>query len=439
MARDRFFLLLAAAVIAVGCAKPEGEEDQGVSEANVEVAPSVVIADGPTENAVEVKDDSVRIPVAMAHRYLAMPPGTVFVGGRALIPRGAAASAKNPDGFLRRVVSTRTEGDSAVIMTTPATLTDAIVNGQMKASSHGGAGSFDELSTRAETFKIDLDLAGQTLFDNVDEVPSATGTTRFHEFIKIEQGKLFARPNVDFDLAIRGGKVTRFLAKVEGQLKMNLGALTEVVAEGAVSPSTNKALYAIPHEVTKVVYKSDRMPLPTIMVGKVPVSPAVQFTVTMKCKLAFGGPLAARAGIDADSYIRVAALQQNGAWGPPSKSQFDIKPSFTVDRASPTEARCTLESDAEISAYGTAGLMMSVAPYVDFMVSGSSELPTTTTKTEETSGLPVKTLKDNVLIWSTVAGATGWLRGKPDVFGITALDQPLAEWKAAPIIGQVTQ
>ena len=35
------------------------------------------------------------------------------------------------------------------------------------------------------------------------------------------------------------------------------------------------------------------------------------------------------------------------------------------------------------------------------------------------------------------AGATGTMRGRADVFGLSALDQSLAEWKAEPLHGEV--
>ena len=406
----------AAAVLAAGCAHEASTEEQASSEAHVELAPAVVIASLEATRTAEILPESIRVPLADAAPYAALPPGTVFVGAR------GDADGKNPDGFLRRIVSVRTEGDTLVITTTPATLTDAIVSGSVHASSSGT--SFDSELRAGRDLKLDLDFSNEVLFENVDEVETANGTTRFTETIRFDQAKLFARPSVDVNLRIKGGKASRFLAKVEGQLDASINARAEVQAEGVVSDEALAALRERKHHVEKVLYKSKRIPLPTFAVGRVPVSTAVELSVIMKCDLAFGGPLVARAGVEAKSYVRLTAVQEEGAWAPPTSSDFDIRPSFSIDRGSDVDARCALEASAELSAYGTSGVTMTVAPYVDFDVKSSA-------------------LDKNVFIaattatWSVTAGATGAMRGSADVFGVSALDQSLAEWKAEPLRGEV--
>ena len=143
----------------------------------------------------------------------------------------------------------------------------------------------------------------------------------------------------------------------------------------------------------------------------------MQFTVTLRCTLAFGGPLVAHAGVEAKSYVRLGAIYDGSTWGPPIRSDFDIKPSFTLEQGGEIDARCAIEADAELFAYGTSGVTMSVAPYVDFAV--KQDAPSYRFKVD--------------------AGATGVMRGRADVFGVRAgdLDRSLVEWKApAPLEGK---
>jgi hypothetical protein len=402
----------------------DDDEEQATSEAEVEVAPALVVADSQTTTAAEVLPDSIRIPFAVGVRYAALSRGTIFVGAR------GGNNGKNPDGFLRRVESARVDGGVVILMTGPATLTDAILNGSIKASSAGGSidgnGNGNELRAGKDVGTIDVDFGNQVAFHNIDEIATAAGTTKFTETIKLETAHLFARPSVDIDLHIQGGKVNRFTAKVEGHLDTSIAARVEVSAEGVVSPETNTALREKKHQVSRVIYKSKRIPLPTFSVGKVPLSTAVEFTVTLKCDLAFGGPLVARAGVDAKSYVRLAAVQKGGEWAPPVKSDFDIRPSFSIERGSEADAHCALQADAELSAYGTSGITMTVAPYVDFGISRAAP---------QLSGANDGTYRIGSLLYTAQAGATGSMRGKPDVFGLTAaVDRPLADWKSTQLL-----
>ena len=98
-------LFAAVAVLAAGCAhEAAATEDEATSEAHVELAPAVVIASLEATRTAETLPESIRVPLADAAPYASLPPGTIFVGAR------GAADSKNPDGFLRRVVSVRTDG-----------------------------------------------------------------------------------------------------------------------------------------------------------------------------------------------------------------------------------------------------------------------------------------------------------------------------------------
>src|SRR5207247_664056 len=123
--------------------------------------------------------------------------------------------------------------------------------------------------------------------------------------------KLTARPFVNVDLHIADRKVTRFTALVQGNLDTSVKATATVTADGTVDAKALEALRAKKHHVERVVYQSPRVPLPTISIGRVPVSPAVKFTVTLACDLAFGGTFSAKAGVEAKSYVRLGGVLEN--------------------------------------------------------------------------------------------------------------------------------
>ena len=410
-------LALAGACLGLGagCANGDAAGDAVASESeDALVADAVVVADPAATAAADVTGERIVLPLAVAERYRGLAPSTIFVGAR------GGSSTKNPDGFLRRVTSVTVERDTLVIATTPATLTDAIVRGAVRTSSGGlsiddssaGAQSLTTQS-RKELRGIAIDFADQALFEGEDAIEVNGKKARFVESIRLDRAVLSAKPVVDIDLRIHDGHVSRFVAKVEGNLDTSVRATAKVTAEGDVDAETLAALRGKKHDVKRIVYQSPRVPLPTIAVGGVPISPSVQFTVTLRCSLAFGGALEAHAGVEAKSFVRLGAVYDGGVWSAPIKSEFDIKPSFTLDHGGEIDARCAIEADAELFAYGSSGVTMSVAPYVDFGV-----------KAAATAGQPYHFRVD--------AGATGVMHGRATAFGIRPedLERSLVEWKA---------
>jgi len=407
--RIAFGTLLA---LATGCAAGS-TADLTMGESEALVASSVVVADPRATQAAEVTADRVVLPLAVADRYRTLGAGSIFVGAR------GAAMGKNPDGFLRRVVSVSEEAGALVVITTRASLTDAIVHGAVRTSSAGPAN--DSLDTqslttlgRKELSGIAIDFADQPIFDGSDDVEVEGKKAHFAESIRLEHAVLTARPVVDIDLRIRDGKVSRFSSKVEGNIDTSVRAVATVTSEGDLDPAILAELRTRKHEVRRVLYQSPRVALPNLAVGGVPISPSVQFTVTLHCQLAFGGPLVAHAGVEAKSAVRLGASWDGAAWSPPAASAFRIEPSFTMEKGGEIDARCAIEADAELSAYGDSGITMSVAPYVDFSVKADGAAHR----------------------WTVDAGAVGSMRGRADVFGVRPedLEKKLVDWKAPALL-----
>ena len=407
-------LIALGAVIALGSGCAAGSAaDATMSDSEALVASSVVVADSRATQAAEVTSERVVLPLAVAERYRTLGAGSIFVGAR------GAASGKNPDGFLRRVVSVSEETGSLVVTTTRASLTDAIVQGAVRTSSSGPSGDgidTEALTTlgRKELSGIAIDFADQPIFDGVDDVEIDGKKAHFAESITLEHAVFTARPVVDIDLRIRDGKVSRFTSKVEGNLDTSVRATATVTAEGDVDAAILAELRSRKREVKRVLYQSPRVALPNLAVGGVPISPSVQFTVTLHCQLAFGGALVAHAGIEAKSAVRLGASWDGAAWSPPVQSAFTITPSFTMEKGGEIDARCAIEADAELSAYGDSGITMSIAPYVDFGV--------------KSSGAGHR--------FTVAGGAEGSMAGRADVFGVRPeeLTRKLVDWKAPALL-----
>lgn len=404
-----------------GCAATSEEPEDVGSTEGAQVASSVVVADSRAIALAEVEADRIRLPISVAERYRSMAPGAVFVGAR------GATSGKNPDGFLRRVVRVAEEDGVVVVETSPATLTDAIVKGAFRTSSGSPAGErrfdgtdVDEQSLTPRGAKqlkgIAIDFADAPLFDGVDEIDVPGGRARFVESIRFERAMLTSRPVVDVDLRISNGAVSRFVAKVEGNLDTSVRARATVEAEGDVNVATLAELRSRKHEVARVIYASPRVALPTFDVGRVPVSPSVEFKATLRCSLSFGGPLEADAGVEARGDVRLGGVYEAGVWRDPIRSEFDIRPSFAMGKPGEIDARCAIEVEATLFAYGASGVRLSVAPYVEFGV------------TREAGSGPVQRYR-------VKGGAVGALRGRADVFGVAGdLDRSLAEWEAPGLL-----
>src|SRR4029079_7727201 len=144
-------------------------------------------------------------------------------------------------------------------------------SGGFSIDDHGSsAQALTPLSQNKELRGIAIDFADKPLFDGVDTIELAGKKARFVESIRLDRALLTAKPVVQIDLNIHDGKVSRFVAKVEGNLDTSVTATAIVTGEGDVDEQPLAELRARKHEVKRVVYQSARVPLPTIAVGGVP-------------------------------------------------------------------------------------------------------------------------------------------------------------------------
>ena len=399
-------LTLALAMVAVGCASSAATSDEAIESTDALASKTVVVANSSATALANVEADRIVLPLAVADKYRTLQAGSIFAGAR------GGADSTNPDGFLRRVVSVAVDGDALIVTTERAALTDAIVQGAVRASSKGlNAIDGDALSGQTRLPEVKIDFSDQPLFEGVDDI----GGVHFAEAVRFDQATFTSKPSVDVNVRIDDAKVSKLVSTVSGNLDTSVRATATVTADGDATPEILAELAKRTHDVKRVVYQSPKIALPNFAVGGVPVSPSVVLTVTLHCQLAFGGALVAHAGVDAKSAVRLGGVYQDGAWQTPIKSEFSITPSFSMEQGGAISARCAIESDAALSAYGDSGITMSVAPYVDFGVKRGAA---------------------GTFDYRVDAGADGYMSGQANVFGLAPedLERKLVEWKAPALL-----
>jgi len=111
------------ALLVAGCAGGDGGEDAGDGDGGVVVEQTVVITD---VDDVIVEADRILFPRATHADVLGRKPGEFLVGDRA---NADLVAQKNPDGFLRRIVSVGEAGDYIVVETELAFISDIVAEG----------------------------------------------------------------------------------------------------------------------------------------------------------------------------------------------------------------------------------------------------------------------------------------------------------------------
>ncbi|MBI5607282.1 MAG: hypothetical protein HY902_00210 [Deltaproteobacteria bacterium] len=96
---------------------PKAEPDPPANKATL-VSPKAHVVDLAVATTVQVGPDTLRFPKLGNEGLLKLPVGDFLVAGAG-------------KGFLRKIVATAVQGDTIVVQTTQALLTDAIVNGSL--------------------------------------------------------------------------------------------------------------------------------------------------------------------------------------------------------------------------------------------------------------------------------------------------------------------
>lgn len=206
-------------------------------------------------------------------------------------------SENAPYGFLKRVISTTESGDSVIVITEDANLTDVVENGVI---------SFERTFTPADTGTAQR-FVKMNNNNNNPQISSTEFTVGFKDVviydpIKID-GTITFNPTVSFNLVISNWKVRQCLVKLSIKNTLELTAHSNFTIEKEFKTSLNELL-----NIPKI-----NLPPITIPVGWVPVS------ITSNIDLQAGFKVKAldaelSAGIKDESSVYCGIEYNNGTW-----------------------------------------------------------------------------------------------------------------------------
>lgn len=254
-----------------------------------------VLSETTVLNLVSVSRDGTTFTFSKTDPQLqSLKPGDVIVGG---------VSPQAPDGFLRRVVQVKQQGDGVTVVTQPARLEDAIEQGSLSVSrslkpsdvrtgftrpgvalaSLAPIGAPDRwVVTLANTVLVDLDGNLSTTNDQVRA-----------------NGEIAFEPRLDFELQIRWFKVQKIALVAGATESVNLRVQGDVQL-----PDTRKEI--------QVAY----FPLQpfTVWIGPVPVVLAPVLNVVV----GFNGSAQVSfvAEVTQEASLSAGLRYENGRWGP---------------------------------------------------------------------------------------------------------------------------
>ncbi len=302
----------------------------------------------PQPNLV-ILDDSV------ADRLIVQPNGlfvaTSEAGPLAQVDVGDVIISNGPEAFLRKVVSINRSAEQLAVLTEPAALTDAILQGHVQSQrdllSESGPARPGQTAAIIPIDKLALDFGGTKLID-------VTGIK-----VNLNHGTVTFRPTLDVDVQIDDGSLTHFHALLSGDLEASMGVT--ISADRSFSRSFSTTIWQSPRYVA------------TQMIGVIPVVEVVTVSLVLSGDVHAGasgtielGAASAKAGLDA------GATYDEGTWSAQATPSIDFDargPSVAASVTAGASLRLTTRIDVKF--YDVAGPHLTVGAYANTNLSGS--------------------------------------------------------------------
>jgi len=310
---SRTLLALVAAAALAGCA---GEIDRPVVSSQLRVVDAA---------GFDVRPDSLRVPGSSAAALGAVAAGDVLV-------------SSTGTGFLRRVLSVSRDGDALVLLTAPAALDDALVDGALQAR--------DDL------------LAPGRAADRVVDVPPLVVT--FDELPLVGDGaaprvalngSVTLHPYLDVDLSVSGGRVQLFDLVLHGDLDASAELDLTAGNGGDMDPLFDKTLWTSAPTVL------------TQWIGPVPLVEVVTLSLHATGD-AHASATLTLGGVDAHAQLSAGARYDASGWHAVGDHTLTLaaRPA-SADVALSADGSVNLLVEADIKFYDLAGPYVTVGPY----------------------------------------------------------------------------
>ncbi len=337
---------------------------------DVVVVGDALVGGGAIHGSVRVEPDRLVLS-AVENDGLSIAPGRLLVGPP------DRRSDTNPQGYLRKAVSTERIGSDLVVHTQPARLEDVVQSGEVRA--HALLDDGAALGPSA----VSVSLARGVQIENV---PVMDFHTTFHDpthllpvqsfeierKVTIPRGHLRFTPSLDLGIAIKHGKLDRFDAIARGDLdaEITIAVDTTTNVEIDKNPAYHDALqrFMKPPAISFNLWESEPHVLPPQWIGFVPIVETVRYRVALECDLDLVSTIHGEATFSLRSAAEFGARYRNGAWQQAESPTMDTNASFVVTRNGSLAGSCGLRAELGIYLYDLAGPALAITPYANFDV-----------------------------------------------------------------------
>lgn len=271
---------------------------------------------------VTVMADRLVLQRAGNEDLLGAVPGDVLVGSQGT-------------GFLRNVVSVSDQRDRIEILTTPAALTDALIDADYDGQVHDAKWDWDGPKFDGVFFKADpIKLEG-------------TGGAR----LTLTRGSVSFHPSLDLALKTHWAKITQFDLVASGAFDGELGF--QLQTDGAAQISYEKDLWESPSWTF------------VQMIGPVPVVEVVSVGISLEVTGTTEGATTVDVSASAHSAITAGARYNNGSWQRVGDHTLTLRtdgPTITSTRNAGIEVSMPVE--LRVQFYDLAGPYISLEPNI---------------------------------------------------------------------------
>ncbi len=323
-------VVIAASLMTLGC--QVGEVTDSIAQ------PNLVILDDATASRLTVEQDGLFVATADA-------------GTLAQVHEGDVILSNGSEPFLRKVLSVTAASGQLAILTEPAALTDAILQGHVQ--SHR-----DLLSEPVPQ------EPGQTaVIIPVDKLALDFGATKLIDQggikVNINQGTVTFRPVLDVDLQIDDGSLTSFHAILQGDLEASMGIT--ISTEQSFNRSFSTTLWESPRYVA------------TQFIGAIPVVEVVTISLVLSGEVHAGASGTIDLGsAKAKASLKAGATYQDGEWSAIADPSINFEargPSLAASTSAGASMRLTTRVDVKF--YDVAGPHLIVGAYAKTDLSDS--------------------------------------------------------------------
>jgi hypothetical protein len=349
---------------------PPPLDGTGAPAGGVKLHEGTTYLDGELANVADVRADRVVFPTSTYAKLSKHKRGNILMSDRQRIGTGG----KNPEGFLRKVVSVAQEADGVVVMTEPAMLQEAVDNLRVSGAldmpdltttgPQPLAGNIHPQAKGGTTIKL-LDFSGKQLFEVKDVAKAEDGTdVPYIAHAAVETGTLAFTPKYDVDADVGFLELRSFKVKASGELDAALVLATGVKFDPALDPAVAAKIAGKPLKKTYSNTLADYdVSLGSLSAGAISLPASAHYTATLNCDFSFTAPVEAKVGGTAKGTLSAGLEYANGNLTPSFDKSLTVEPKVEFTKNGMMRAYCTVTPRIELKFFGVATASLTANAY----------------------------------------------------------------------------